>query len=49
MKKQYETPKAEMVKFQYRDQVVAASGKCDPVFRGNWYESYTCTKQYGVV
>lgn len=26
MKKTYETPSAEVVKFQYRDQVVAASG-----------------------
>lgn len=28
MKKQYETPSVEIVKFQYSDQVVAASG-CD--------------------
>ena len=26
MKKAYETPEVEVVKFQYRDQVVAASG-----------------------
>lgn len=26
MKKNYETPNVEIVKFQYRDQVVAASG-----------------------
>ena len=26
MKKTYETPSAEVVKFQYRDQVVMASG-----------------------
>lgn len=26
MKKQYETPSVEVVKFQYSDQVVAASG-----------------------
>ena len=26
MKKMYETPEVEVVKFQYRDQVVAASG-----------------------
>lgn len=26
MKKTYETPSVEVVKFQYRDQVVAASG-----------------------
>ena len=28
MKKAYETPEVEVVKFQYRDQVVAASGAC---------------------
>lgn len=28
MKKMYETPEVEVVKFQYRDQVVAASGYC---------------------
>lgn len=28
MKKMYETPEVEVVKFQYRDQVVAASGTC---------------------
>ena len=28
MKKTYEAPKAEVVKFEYKDQVVAASG-CD--------------------
>lgn len=28
MKKTYETPEVEVVKFQYRDQVVVASGKC---------------------
>lgn len=27
MKKSYETPSLEVVKFQYRDQVVAASGE----------------------
>ena len=30
MKKTYETPSVEVVKFQYRDQVVVASGsKCE--------------------
>lgn len=29
MKKTYEAPSIEVVKFQYRDQVVVASGKCD--------------------
>lgn len=28
MKKSYETPSVEVVKFQYRDQVVVASGRC---------------------
>jgi len=28
MKKTYETPEVEVVKFQYRDQVVVASGRC---------------------
>ena len=32
MKKMYETPEVEVVKFQYRDQVVAASGTC----QGRW-------------
>ena len=31
MKKMYETPEVEVVKFQYRDQVVAASG-CQSVW-----------------
>ena len=29
MKKIYETPSIEVVKFQYRDQVVVASGACE--------------------
>lgn len=32
MKKFYETPSIELVKFQYRDQVVAASGSCNKVW-----------------
>lgn len=32
MKKTYETPSVEVVKFQYRDQVVAASGNCQSVW-----------------
>ena len=28
MKKKYEAPTAETVKFEYKDQVVAASGSC---------------------
>lgn len=35
MKKAYETPEVEVVKFQYRDQVVAASGTCI----GKWENS----------
>lgn len=34
MKKQYETPEIEVVKFQYNDQVVAASG-CPTEYRLN--------------
>ncbi len=33
MKKQYETPSVEVVKFQYSDQVVAQSGGCAIVYR----------------
>ena len=29
MKKTYETPSIEVVAFQYRDQVVVASGSCE--------------------
>lgn len=42
MKKSYETPSIEVVKFQYRDQVVATSGgsatRChiDWVNHGSW-------------
>lgn len=28
MKKNYEAPKAEVVRFEYKDQVVVASGTC---------------------
>lgn len=45
MKKTYETPSVELVKFQYRDQVVAGSGAdsetCIKVWiniGGNWCE-----------
>ena len=31
MKKSYETPMVEKIRFNYRDQVVAASGQTDPV------------------
>lgn len=33
MKKTYETPSVEVVKFQYRDQVVVASGQCTGVWK----------------
>lgn len=33
MKKAYVTPEIEKVEFQYRDQVVAASGKCNPIYK----------------
>ena len=35
MKKRYETPSVEVVKFQYRDQVVAQSGGCKTEYRFN--------------
>lgn len=36
MKKSYETPSIEVVKFQYRDQVVVASGgACTQHYQGN--------------
>ena len=38
MKKSYETPSIEVVKFQYRDQVVVASGKIpEGTCYGNWF------------
>ena len=40
MKKQYETPSVEVVKFQYSDQVVAKSGGCAIVYR---LSGYPCT------
>lgn len=35
MKKQYETPSVELVKFEYSDQVVAKSGGCPTEYRLN--------------
>lgn len=32
MKKNYEKPTVEVVKFQYRDQIVAASSICNPEY-----------------
>lgn len=31
-KKNYETPEAEKIMFNYRDQVVAASQSCSPIW-----------------
>jgi len=44
MKKTYETPNVEVVKFQYRDQVVVASGTTGklPSQYGNWGYNGTC-------
>lgn len=42
MKKQYETPSVEMVKFQYKDQVVAQSGLCITWKHFATPPSYTC-------
>lgn len=45
MKKTYETPSIEVVAFQYRDQVVAASGgaKCHLYWKGDQGSSQNCT------
>ena len=32
MKKTYEAPSIEKIAFQYRDQVVVASGNCPPIY-----------------
>lgn len=40
MKKTYETPSVEIVKFKYRDQVVAESGYCG--FRWTHVGTVTC-------
>ena len=39
-KKQYEKPTAQMIRFMYRDQVVAASGKCSLHANGDYNSSY---------
>lgn len=51
MKKSYETPSIEVVKFQYRDQVVVASGNigtCDRIYRNDTgaYGSPCWTNEY---
>ena len=42
MKKNYEKPTVEVVKFQYRDQVVAASGYCKCGFSHTDATGETC-------
>lgn len=42
MKKQYAMPMVEIVKFNYSDQVVAASGGCQKIW-GNYGDSATKT------
>ena len=42
MKKSYETPSIEVVKFQYRDQVVVASGTDDTDKTSEWSGGYIC-------
>lgn len=39
MKKSYETPSIEVVKFQYRDQVVVASGQVVIHCGQTWYSA----------
>lgn len=48
MKKTYETPSMEIVKFQYRDQVVAESGSntCISVWVNQGGDSCTSGNQY---
>ena len=43
MKKTYETPSVEVVKFQYRDQVVVASGCGSYYIKEGAYEGGSCT------
>ena len=45
MKKSYETPSIEVVKFQYRDQVVVASGNLSGACTEHYVgaEDRTCT------
>ena len=43
MKKNYETPSVEVVKFLYKDQVVAASG-CDTIWINEKDSSGQCNK-----
>lgn len=42
MKREYKTPSVEVVKFQYRDQVVASSG-CDIIYINIKDASGNCT------
>lgn len=49
MKKTYEMPSVEIVKFQYRDQVVAASGvteRCVSVWVNQGDDACTSGNQY---
>ena len=49
MKKRYEKPTVEVVKFQYRDQVVVASGisgTCNYYFDGKEPHAYECFKHW---
>ena len=41
VKKNYETPEAEKIMFDYRDQVVAASQNCQDVWVNIGYNSCT--------
>lgn len=42
MKKTYETPSVEIVKFQYRDQVVVASAGCGTVYENAQINKNEC-------
>ena len=41
-KKKYEKPTAQMIRFMYRDQVVAASGKCSVGVHGDQWVTAVC-------
>ncbi len=46
MKKNYEKPTVELVKFQYRDQVVVASGTCHTYTYRNDTKELDCSFEY---
>ena len=47
MKKNYEAPIVEKIAFQYRDQVVVASGKCIEIVTREHIGNNTCSGDVG--